>query len=185
MCYLCVAAYLLLIRCACAVPRSTQRLPLFMELLDRRGATLCSASAFPPAEGCTYTRVLVPASMCKLAFNGTFQKSKARLAKPFRFFCQHIMVSYTTKCEMRVMFFYFHLFYHYHGTWRMVLVDVDGIGGEAKSKTKTQKISLECMNLANLDKDTSMRARRVNWPRFLVRVGLCVHTASCASASSI
>ena len=44
-CYLCVAAYLLPIRCACALPRSTRRLPLFMELLDRRGATLCSASA--------------------------------------------------------------------------------------------------------------------------------------------
>ena len=44
-CYLCFAAYLLPIRCACALPRSTRRLPLFMELLDRRGATLCSASA--------------------------------------------------------------------------------------------------------------------------------------------
>ena len=45
-CYLCVAAYLLPIRCACALPRSTRRLPLFMELLDRRGAALCSASAY-------------------------------------------------------------------------------------------------------------------------------------------
>ena len=36
-CYLCFAAYLLPIRCACALPRSTRRLPLFMELLDRIG----------------------------------------------------------------------------------------------------------------------------------------------------
>jgi len=51
-CYLCFAAYLLPIRCACALPRSTRRLPLFMELLDRRGATLCSASACLWVLGC-------------------------------------------------------------------------------------------------------------------------------------
>ena len=39
-CYLCFAAYLLPIRCARVLLRSIRRLPLSMELLDRRGATL-------------------------------------------------------------------------------------------------------------------------------------------------